>query len=100
MKLVDLLFETGFGTSMTQVPPGVGRNAHSVHTDPYTWEDYEDMEYEISTDEKGKTFASITDTTKGRKQSYARTFADEEQAKMWIRTEFEKMKRDKMAKER
>lgn len=99
-KLVDLLFETGFGTSMSTVAQGLGRNRHSVNKDPYTWEDYDDMEYDISTDEAGKTYASIKDLASGEKQSFSRVFNDEDQAKMWVRTEFEKMHRRNMSKER
>ena len=99
-KLVDLLFETGFGTSMSTVAQGIGRNRHSVNKDPYTWEDYDGMEYDISTDEAGKTYASIKDLASGEKQSFSRVFNDEDQAKMWVRTEFEKMHRRNMSKER
>ena len=94
------MFETGFGTSMSTVAQGIGRNRHSVNKDPYTWEDYDDMEYDISTDEAGKTYASIKDLTRGEKQSFSRVFNDEDQAKMWVRTEFEKMHRRNMSKER
>lgn len=85
---------------MTTVAQGLGRNRHSVNKDPHTWEDYEDMEYDITTDEDGKTYASIKDLVGGKKQSFSRVFNDEEQAMMWVRTEFEKMRRRNMSNER
>ena len=101
MKLVDLLFETGFGTSMTQVPPGVGRNAHSVHTDPYTWEDYEGMSYDISTQDDDGVYASIScEDGNKKKKSYTHKFSTEEEALNWVRQEHEKLRRNKMAKQR
>ena len=75
----------------------IGRNYHTLDTDPYTWKDYSDIEVNIyATTHKGKWVAQVKSMTHPELSTKEHSFGDEEEANHWARSQVENIKRHTM----
>lgn len=72
---------------------GFGKNKHSVNTEPFTWENYPDLQYDVVTEPDGSCLASVDVLSKPELSTGVRKFADEETAMAWVRNNFEELHR-------
>ena len=72
----------------------IGRNYHTLDTDPYTWQDYDDVHYEVhpSIAEDG-WYASVECVSDPSLSTGEHKFADEQSAEHWARMQSEEIHR-------
>jgi len=94
----------GFLTEMqsgglgVEQPIGYGKNYHTVNPEPYTWENYEGLSYDLSAEGDGSYYASVRVLDYPELSTKTRTFPDEASAEFWVRDTYEKLNRFLMSK--
>jgi hypothetical protein len=64
----------------------IGRNQYTVDTDPYSWEDYPEVDIELFPAELGAfTHAKVTCKFDPKLNTNLMKFPNEEEAKSWVR---------------
>ncbi len=72
---------------------GFGKNYHTLDPKPITWEDYPDLEFDISADPDGSYWASVQVLSNDKLSTPTRKFADETTAMTWIRNQYDQLHR-------
>jgi hypothetical protein len=72
----------------------IGRNYHTLDTDPYTWKDYDDVHYEVHPNigEDG-WYARVDCKSNPSLSTDEHKFADEQSAEHWARMKSEEIMR-------
>ena len=77
----------------------IGRNMHTIDTDPYTWKDYSDVEVETYANAEDDTYSAIVKCKSRPELSTGeRKFPDEPSASHWARMQAEKIMRTTLNK--
>ena len=92
------LIEMQSGGPGVQQMVGYGKNYHTVNTDPYTWENYEGLSYDLSAEGDGSYYASVQVLDHPELSTPVRSFPDEASAEFWVRDTYEKLNRFLMSK--
>ena len=72
----------------------IGRNYHTLDTDPYTWRDYEDVHFEIHPDIGADGwYASVECESDPSLSTGEHKFEDEQSAEHWARMKSEEIMR-------
>ena len=70
----------------------IGRNMHTIDTDPYNWEDYTDVEVETWVDPaNSKHYAKVDCVSDPSLSTGERSFQDEFSASHWARQQAERI---------
>jgi hypothetical protein len=94
----EILREVSGGGIGVQQQIGIGKNYHTVNPDPYTWENFPGLTYEISADPStSKYYASVTCKEHPEYSTNAQTFSDEASAEWWVRSRYEEIHRKLMS---
>jgi len=72
---------------------GFGKNYHTLDPKPITWENYPDLEFDISADPDGTYWASVQVLSDDKLSTPTRNFADETTAMTWIRNQYDQLHR-------
>ena len=92
-----VLYEITGGIGVPQ-QTGFGKNYHSAHPDPITWENLEGPEYFVTSQPDGSVIAGVS-LPSSNLSTPTYEFADEASAMAWVRNTFEKFRRELMAQE-
>ena len=68
---------------MKKIKEEIGRNYHTIDTDPYTWEDFSKVDYNMYKSEDGHWHVKITSEDYPEHNQPLRKFADEASAKFY-----------------
>jgi hypothetical protein len=71
----------------------IGRNYHTIDTDPYTWEDYADINSEIYANEVGGFSAKVTCLSDDNLSTPVRNFPDIDSANFWAQQQSDRIMR-------
>ena len=72
----------------------IGRNYHTLDNDPYTWENYADVEVETYANAEDSTYSAIVKCiSRPELSTKERKFPDEHSAKHWARMNAEQIMR-------
>ena len=71
----------------------IGRNYHTVDTDPYTWEDYSNIESEVYANDLGSFSAKVTCLSDDNLSTPLRNFPDEASASFWAQQQTDRIMR-------
>ena len=72
----------------------IGRNYHTLDTNPHTWKDYEDVHYEVHPSvEENSWYASVECISDPSLSTGEHRFADEQSAEHWVRMQSEEIMR-------
>jgi len=75
----------------------IGRNYHTLDTDPYSWKDYSDIEVNIyASSHNDKWVAQVKSHTNPELSTMERSFGSETEANHWARSQVEYIKRHTM----
>jgi len=94
----QILLEMQAGGPGVQQMIGYGKNYHTVNPQPYTWQNYEGLSYDLSAEGDGSYYASVQVKEYPELSTPVRTFADEASAEFWVRDTYERLHRILLAK--
>lgn len=86
-----LILEFESGGLGVQQQVGYGKNYHTVNPMPITWQNYEGLTYEISSDADGDYYATVKITDKPEWNIPTKVFSNESDAEFWVRSLYEKL---------
>jgi len=79
---------------MKKIKEEIGRNYHTLDTDPYTWKDYSDVAVETYANAEDSTWsAKVNCISNPKLSSPERRFSDEQSANHWARMQAERIMR-------
>lgn len=79
---------------MKKIKEEIGRNYHTLDTDPYSWKDYSNVEIETYANAEDSTWsAKVNCLSNPKLSSPERKFSDEHSASHWARMQAERIMR-------
>ena len=85
-----------FGGPGVEQSVGIGKNMHSLDPQPFTWENFPGLEYDLNADPSGEYWAEVRDLDNPENNTPSKKFADEHSAMFWVRNQFDILHRRKL----